>query len=175
MSNSRKKPFLTDELNGDRIPPGTLACFRERFRVRLHDLVREEFLKQHAESGLTRAEVARRIGPRPEQITRWFGAPYNRTLETISDLLLAVARSEPDVTLLPLEGRVVRNDRNQSLPTPRPIKPAASRQPRSGIEANEPPAGHSASVMTREFDQHQHQGFLASIPDSGGRHEIAHD
>ena len=173
MNTSPKKPFLSKVLNGDKIPLGTLSYFRERFRDRLYDLVMEEFLKQDAESGLTRAEVARRIGRRPEQITRWFGAPGNWTLETVSDLLLAVAQSEPDVTLLPLEGRAVRNYRGQTLPTQRSNEPASSRPPKSAIEAIDKQVGLSARVRTMEFGQRRHPGPLAAIQDLGGRHEVA--
>ncbi len=113
MNTSQKKPFLSEVLDGEKIPLGTLSYFRERFRDRLYDLVAEEFLKQEKEGNLTRAEVARRIGRRPEQITRWLAAPGNWTLETVSDLLLAVAKSEPQVTLLPLEGRTVHSCRSE--------------------------------------------------------------
>ena len=54
-------------------------------RLRLYEAVIKEFL----ESGVTKAELARRIGRKPEQITRWLGAPGNWTLDTVSDLLLA--------------------------------------------------------------------------------------
>ena len=172
MNTSRKKPFLSEVLNGDKIPLGTLSYFRERFRDRLYDLVMEEFLKQGAEGGLTRADVARRIGRRPEQITRWFGAPGNWTLETVSDLLLAVAKSEPNVTLLSLEGRAVRNYRGQILATQRPNEPPSSRSPTSAIEANENPEGFSARFRKLESGQHPHPGLLAAIQDRGGRHEV---
>jgi len=76
-------------------------------------LVVTEFLKQEQESGLTRAEVARRIGRKPEQITRWLGAPGNWTVETVSDLLLAISKAEPAIGLSPLEGR---HERNFELP-----------------------------------------------------------
>ena len=137
MTTSQRKPFLSEVLNEDRIPLGKLSYFRERFRDRLYDLVLDEFFKQESETGLTRAEVARRIGRRPEQITRWFGAPGNWTLETVSDLLLAISKSEPDVSLLPLGGRAVRNYREVPLPT-QYSSPEASRHalPRSAIEAN---------------------------------------
>ena len=173
MNTSLKEPFLSEVLNGDKIPLGTLSYFRERFRDRLYDLVMEEFLKQDSESGLTRAEVARRIGRRPEQITRWFGAPGNWTLETVSDLLLAVAKSEPDVTLVPLEGRAVRNYPCQTLPTQRSTGPAGTRPPISAIEANERTVGLSANLKTGEFGQLRPPSSLASIRDRGGRHEIA--
>ena len=170
--NTSRKPFLSEVINGDKIPLGTLSYFRERFRDRLYDLVIEEFLKQRAESDLTRAEVARRIGRRPEQITRWFGAPGNWTLETVSDLLLAIAKSEPDVTLLPLEGRANRNYRGQDLPTQHLSEPENPQFPQSAIKANEKQEGLSARDRIIEFSRNHHSGPLAS-QDHRGRHETA--
>lgn len=141
MNTSQKGRFLSEVLNDEKIPLGTLSYFRERFRDHLYDLVMEEFLKQDAEAGLTRADVARRIGRRPEQITRWFGAPGNWTLETVSDLLLAIAKSEPDVRLNPLEGRSVRNYRWQEVPTQHLSQEASLGPARSAIEANSVPKG----------------------------------
>ncbi len=173
MNTSLKKPFLSEVFDGEKIPLGTLSYFRERFRDRLYDLVMEEFLKQDAESGLTRAEVARRIGRRPEQITRWFGAPGNWTLETVSDLLLAVAKSEPNVTLMPLQGRAVRNYRGQTPPTQRSNEPASFPPARSAIEANEQSGGLSAGARIPEVSQRRHPGPLATIQHQGARHEAA--
>ena len=138
MNTSQKNNFLSEVLNGDRIPLGTLSYFRERFRDRLYDLVLDEFFKQEEETGLTRADVARRIGRRPEQITRWFGAPGNWTLETVSDLLLAIAKSEPGMWLLPLEGRSVRNFREHTAPAEQSNQVSSPPPANSAIEANSP-------------------------------------
>lgn len=108
MNMSRKTPFLSEILNGEKIPIGKLAYFRQRFRDHLYDLVIGEFLKQE-QAGLTKADIARRIGRRPEQITRWLGAPGNWTIETVSDLLLAIAKAEPAIALAPLDNRASRN------------------------------------------------------------------
>ena len=40
--------------------------------------------------GITRAQLARRSGKRPEQVTRMLGSPGNWTLETLTGLLLAM-------------------------------------------------------------------------------------
>ena len=173
MNTSRKKPFLSEVLNGDKIPLGTLSYFRERFRDRLYDLVMEEFLKQGVESGLTRAAVARRIGRRPEQITRWFGAPGNWTLETVSDLLLAIAKSEPNVTLLSLEGGPVRNYRGQPSLPQRPNEPTSFWSPTSAFEANEKRDSLSACHRALDRGQRPNPGSLAEIQNRGGRHEAA--
>jgi hypothetical protein len=82
--------LLSEVLSGEKIPIGKLAYFRARLTNHLHSLVLEKFLSLKSESGLTRAELARRIGRKPEQVTRWFGSPGNWTLETVSDLLMGM-------------------------------------------------------------------------------------
>ena len=72
------------------LSPGTLSYFRERLRNRLHQLVLREFMRRENAGELTRADLARRLSKRPEQITRWLGAPGNWTLDTVSDLLLGM-------------------------------------------------------------------------------------
>jgi hypothetical protein len=51
---------------------------------------------------MTRGFLARRLGKKPEQITRWLGAPGNWTLETLSNLLVAMGY-EPQFSAQPLD------------------------------------------------------------------------
>jgi len=120
-------PFLSEILGGDQIPLEKLAYFRERFRDRLYEAVVSEFLKREA-SGLTKADVARRIGRRPEQITRWLGAPGNWTLETVSDLLLAITASEPEIRLVSLAEQPRRNYSGQDFVSGESRQPITSRE-----------------------------------------------
>lgn len=69
---------------------GELAYFQSRLKNRLHQLVLREFEK----SGLNRAELARRIQKKPEQITRWLNSPGNLRIDTLSDLLLGTSYAE---------------------------------------------------------------------------------
>jgi hypothetical protein len=108
-SQTSQTSFLSEISKGEPIPVGKLAYFRERFRDRLYELVVKEFLKKERSGQLTRADLARRIGRKPEQITRWLGAPGNWTLETVSDLLLAISKAELNFELYPLENRAPRN------------------------------------------------------------------
>jgi len=62
--------FLTPPRDGQKTPFVTLAYFRQRQRNRLFDLVHAEFRK----SGLTQAELARRMGRRSEVVCRMLGA-----------------------------------------------------------------------------------------------------
>lgn len=111
MTSSQSTPFLSEILSGEPIPPEKLGFFRERFRSRLYETVLAEFIRAQAH-GLTKSEVAKRIGRRPEQITRWLGAPGNWTLETVSDLLLAISKAEPEIAVSPLD-RAASNYRGQ--------------------------------------------------------------
>ena len=83
---------LKSSLSQTPIPESTLAYFRRQFANSLHQLVLSTFSTVERENGVTRAEVARRIGRKPEQITRWLGTPSNWTIETISDLLVAMGK-----------------------------------------------------------------------------------
>ena len=102
MSTSAKPHFLSEILEGKPIPKGKLAFFQERFRDHLYELVVSEFLKREQAGVLTKAAVAHRLGKDPSQITRWLGAPGNWELDTVSDLLLAIAQAEPAISLTPL-------------------------------------------------------------------------
>lgn len=95
----------SEPLSEEPITVGQIAYFRERFRNQIHEVVLGCFLAEGQGSGLTRSKLAKRLGKRPEQITRWLAAPGNLTLDTISDLLLAMnAEIDPKVAALP-QGR----------------------------------------------------------------------
>jgi hypothetical protein len=90
MTTYQETSISSKLTSGDPLSVGVLGYFRERQRLRLYELVMREFLR----TGITKAELARRMGRKPEQITRWLGAPGNWTLDTISDLLLAISGGE---------------------------------------------------------------------------------
>jgi hypothetical protein len=110
MNLTREKTFVTtypatsslSKPRGDeRIPVGTLGYFQARNRNRIYELVLQEFLR----SGITKAALARRLGKRPEIVSRLLGAPGNWTLDTVSDLLFAIAGGEPEYSVAhPLDG-----------------------------------------------------------------------
>ncbi|MGE8126042.1 helix-turn-helix domain-containing protein [Methylobacterium sp. NPDC080182] len=76
------------------IPQVCLVYLQERLRSRVYDAVMMEFEKASIENALTQAKLARRLGRRPEQITRWLSSPGNWTLDTISNLLAAINGKE---------------------------------------------------------------------------------
>lgn len=109
MTTSQKTSFLSEIETGVPIPAGKRAYFGARTRNQLYNLVLRKFQEQEADSGLTRADLARRIGRRPEVITRLLSTPGNWTLDTASDLLLGIAGEELKFSSSPVLGRAPRN------------------------------------------------------------------
>jgi DNA-binding phage protein len=85
MTTSHKMPTTTT-LTGDVLSAGDLAYFRERQSNRVYEAVFKAFVN----AGIMKADLARKLKRKPEQITRWLSGPGNWTLDTVSDLLLAL-------------------------------------------------------------------------------------
>lgn len=94
MTTSDQISFLYEIQERKPISDGKLAFFQTRLKWNLYDFVLSKFVEMEEKEGLTKAELARRIGCEPAQITRWLGAPGNWTLDTISDLLIGICGEE---------------------------------------------------------------------------------
>lgn len=105
---TRATPFLSELASGEPIPAHKLAYFRARTRNRLYNFIVRKFLEKE-QGGLSKADLARRIGKKPEVISRLIGAPGNWTIDTVSDLLLGIAAEELVPDSEPLIGRTPRN------------------------------------------------------------------
>jgi hypothetical protein len=81
---------LSKPTGANRIEPWQLAYFQARNRSRVHELVLLEFAK----SGITQADLARRLNKQPAVISRLLGAPGNWGIDTVSDLLFAISGAE---------------------------------------------------------------------------------
>jgi hypothetical protein len=82
--------LLSKPVGDDPIPLGTLGYFRARTKQRMYNLVLREFKK----SGVSKADLARRLRKTAAQMSRTFGGPGNWTLDTVSDLLFAIGGGE---------------------------------------------------------------------------------
>lgn len=78
---------LYNPRDGERVPSTTLTYLRTRNKMKLFNLVVEEFER----SGISQAELAARLGKGPDRISRLLGAPGNWEADTISDLLFAIS------------------------------------------------------------------------------------
>lgn len=82
---------LSEPVGSERVPAGNLEYFRARHRHRVYDMIVDELLA----SGISKADLAKRLGASPARISRVLGAPSNLTLDTLSDLLFATSGAEP--------------------------------------------------------------------------------
>jgi hypothetical protein len=78
---------LSKPTGSTKISLGTLGYICARNRQRAYDLVIKEFKK----SGLTQADLARRLDKGAEVISRLLSRPRNWELDTFSELLFAIS------------------------------------------------------------------------------------
>ena len=77
-------------LEDTQISPVLFGYFHSTVRNEAHDELTRIFKEENERHGVTRAFLGRRIGKSPEQITRWMGSPGNWTLDTLTNLALAL-------------------------------------------------------------------------------------
>jgi hypothetical protein len=90
MTTSRTR--LLSKPEGDaRIPAAALAYMQSRAKRLAYDAVIREFKN----SGITKAQLARRLGKGAPEISRMLGGPANWTIRTVAELLFAVTGASP--------------------------------------------------------------------------------
>jgi hypothetical protein len=82
----------------DPVDIGQLAYSRQRFRNEMHQAVLKTFIDLVDNHGFTQSRLAKKLGKKPSQVSRWLAAPGNWTIDSISDFLLAM-NSEPESSI----------------------------------------------------------------------------
>ena len=76
--------------------PREIFYYRKRHKNRVFAALASFFAEEAERTGVSKKDIAARLGRDPASITRWLSNPSNLTLDTISDLLLALdAEAEP--------------------------------------------------------------------------------
>ena len=92
----------------ERIPAGIMAYFSARTRGTMFEFIHQKLSEAEGE-GLTRKELANRIGKSPTRLSHILGSPGNWTIDTVSELLIGIAGEE----IVPQSRKVVgRPNRN---------------------------------------------------------------
>jgi hypothetical protein len=95
MNTFRPESFLSEiEREGVPIPMEKRAYLAERVRLQFYDYVIGKFMEAKETRELTKAKLARRIGRKPDQISKILSGPGNWTIELLSDLLVGIAAEE---------------------------------------------------------------------------------
>ena len=153
--------MLSKPTGDEGVPKGTLGYFRARNRHRLYTLFVQEFKK----SGLTQAQLSRRLGRKPEVVCRLLATPGNLRADTFSDLLFAISGAVPSYELTyPLEQPLANYARpdwlNQLQDSQPPIDKAVA-PANEGISLTMVSA-HSAIAANMRSERHQ-LIYLATI------------
>lgn len=98
------------DTSSKRVPVKRLSYFQQRFKNRIFEAVMGHFVERAKTEGLTRKDLAERLGKDPALVSRWLSAPSNWSLDTVSDLLVALD-AELEVDVVPFEARARANHR----------------------------------------------------------------
>jgi hypothetical protein len=132
MSTSQTT-FLSKPVSGEAVLPETFAYLRGRAKRQAYDLVIREFKK----SGISKTELARRLGKTLPEVSRMLGGPANWTIATVTDLLFAISGGVPRWDIeFPLD-KPRRNATRPSWlsPSDTPLMKIASTTPASNTAA----------------------------------------
>jgi DNA-binding phage protein len=107
--------YLQEQLNSAsyledaELSPAILGYFHAMSQDEAHDLILELFDRLSREKNITKAFIARRLHKQPEQVTRWLSAPGNWTMDTFTNLAVALGH-KPKLGLESLEAVSQNND-----------------------------------------------------------------
>jgi transcriptional regulator with XRE-family HTH domain len=90
------------------VPERDIQYYRQRHKNRVFEEIVAFFAEEAERRGITKKDIADRLRRDPAQITRWLSSPTNLTLDTISDILLAL-NAEMDHRVVRLSERPKAN------------------------------------------------------------------
>lgn len=91
--------------------------YRRRFINRVFGSLAKFFAQEAEKHGATKSKIAKRLDVDPAQITRWLAHPSNLTLESISDILLALDAEAEPLDIVPFRNRRLPNYAHPVLDT----------------------------------------------------------
>lgn len=173
MTSSLKRRSLSKPEQGVKIHPFDLGFVRTRNKNKAHSLLLELF----EESDLSKADLAKMLGKKPEQITRWLAGPGNLKLDTLSDLIFAM---KGEFFVVQCKDELSRGKSNRQSPEWLTAPATGAKWERvletpSGMTSSETGTSkvrYSVNISSREsHKEHQHDRYqtipsapLAAVP-----------
>ncbi len=103
---------MSSTLHNEKIPAKHIFYFRQRLKNKIFQSTLAYFSTAAKERNMTKKDLANLLNKDPAQITRWFHGPNNWTLDTLSDLLLAMdAELKHEIVPLP---EIAQHHRNRN-------------------------------------------------------------
>ncbi|MDR3420464.1 MAG: hypothetical protein P4L80_04355 [Xanthobacteraceae bacterium] len=96
---------LSKPQGDEEVPIDTFAYFRARAKRFAYELAIKEFQK----SGVTKATLGRRLGKKPDRVSKMLAGPGNWTIETLADLIFATSGGVPTFGVAHPLDRPIRN------------------------------------------------------------------
>jgi hypothetical protein len=122
---------------GQKISRGTLAYVRTRVRQWAYNLIVDEFKK----SGITQAELSRRLDKTPDVISRLLSRPSNIEMDTFSCVVFAI--SGGSLPSFSLRGPSALNAVREVVTGPSRREPGTTLESLSAVEASKTANGNS--------------------------------
>ena len=129
---------MGNTLKTESISNREIYFFRQRQKNFVFQSVLAFFVKRAKSEGITKKQLATRLGKDAAQITRWLSGPSNWTLDTVSDLLLALD-AEPKLQINDLQEPTISSFNVNSQVTKSPSPASTNEKMRaqfSPFEAN---------------------------------------
>ena len=98
---------LKNITEAEEIPLRYLVHYRGRNRNRVFEAIHKLYIRLADEGKINQKRLAKRLGKNKTQINRWLSEPSNLTLDSISDLLLAMNAEITDFDTILLEERLM--------------------------------------------------------------------
>jgi len=90
MTSSQTMSSTQKRSRPARIDDHEFEYHRQRLKNRIFEEVLHAFVDKFEKDGFNKADLANVTGRHPSMVTRWLSGPKNWTIDTISDILLAI-------------------------------------------------------------------------------------
>ena len=94
--NTYPTPQTINLIGDEQLNPIQVAYFSQQFRGQVYYAIAKAFYEEVGAGNISQAILGRRLNKDRATVSKWFSGPRNLTLDTVSEMLLAMG-AEPRV------------------------------------------------------------------------------